>query len=802
VLPLVENELHLGKTTFSVISLIALVVFFSASIPVSAIATVPGTPTGLAAIAVSPTQVNLFWSAPASDGGAAISGYKIEYKTGSFYSTLVENTGQVTTYSHTGMTTGTTYTYKISALNSIGTSTASAEVSVTPTSASTAAAPGAPTGLVASAISPTKIDLTWSAPTSNGGYPITGYKIQYRTGSDQYADLIANTASTTTAFSHNGITAGQLYIYRIYTITSFATSEKSSLEVTVQPKSASASTAPGAPTGLVASAVSATQVNLSWSAPASNGGYPITGYKIEYKKGTGSYLSLASNTANTTVFYSHTGLTTGSSYTYKISAINSIGTSAASVEASATPTTGSAATVPSAPTGLVATAVSATQVNLSWSAPTNGGSAITGYKIEYKSGISTYSVLVANTASTAATYSHTGLTTGTTYTYKISAINSVGTGSTSSEISAVPTATSLPSASTAPGSPSLTASAVSATQVNLSWSTPTNGGSAITWYKIEVKKGTGSFETLVANTASTTTAYSHTGLMAGTVYYYRVSAINSIGTGTSGDASATPKETTTPTLTAIATSPTQISLSWNAPSQTYQQKINGYKIEEKIGGTSFKTIVENTASNPYLINGLITGKPHTYVVSAIFGLGASPRSNEASATPLSTSAPPAGYSATPQQTTVTSTGTKPSTTLKDQQNDFQKKVQQAREELAKKAGKEDSAKAKAARDEAIKANEKAKQDALAARQKLMAEKQAQLNAAKNKTAGQANDNQSAYGKMDPRDTYGKTVNDARAEYEKIANDPKSTQKQKSEAKAAYVKIKTDAKAALNKALGK
>ncbi len=784
---------YLERTPIVSISIIALVLVFVANVPASAIATVPGIPTGLAAVAVSPTQVNLFWSVPASDGGSAITGYKIEYKAGSFYSTLVENTGSVTTYSHTGLTAGTVYTYKISAVNSIGTSTASSEVSVTPSSSSAAVAPGMPTGLAATAISPTQINLSWTAPSNNGGYSITGYKIQYRVGSDQYSDLVANTASTTTSYSHTGITAGQLYLYRVYAITSFATGNPSS-EVSIQPKSVAMSTVPGAPTSPSAIATSATKIDLSWTAPSNNGGYPITGYKIEYKKGTGSYLPLVSNTANTTTSYSHTGLTTGSSYTYKISAISSIGTSTASSEVSATPTTTSAPTVPSAPTGLTATAASATQINLSWTAPSNGGAAITGYKIEYKAGSGSYSVLVANTASTSTTYSHTGLAADTAYTYKISAVNSVGTGTASSEASATPTATSQPSTVTAPGSPSLTATAASATQINLSWTAPSNGGAAITGYKIEVKKGTGSFETLVANTANTSTVYSHTGLTAGTVYYYKVSAINSVGTGTSGDASATPKETLTPTLTAIATSPTQISLSWSAPSQTYQQRINGYKVEEKIGGTSFKTIVENTGVNPYVINGLITGKSHTYVVSAIFGLGASPRSNEASATPLSTSAPPAGYSTTPQQTTP-STSTKPGTVLKEQQSDFEKKVQQAREDLAKKSGKEDSAKAKAARDEAIKLNEKAKQDALAARQKLMAEKQAQLSAAK------SNDGQPV-GKMDPRDVYGKAVNDARVEYEKIANDPNSTQKQKSDAKAAYMKIKTDAKAALNKALAK
>jgi titin len=610
-------------------------------------------------------------------------------------------------------------------------------VSVTPSSSSTAAAPGAPTGLVATAVSPTRIDLSWTAPANNGGYPITGYKIQYKTGSNSYADLVSDTASTATSFSHNGITAGQLYIYRVYAITSFATSTQFSPEALITPKAASASSAPGAPTGLAATAVSSSKIELSWTAPANNGGYPVTGYKIEYKKGTGVYASLVSNTANTTAAYSHTGLVTGTAYTYKVSAINSIGTGTASAEASATPTTASAAVAPGAPTGIIATPVSATQVNLSWSAPSNGGSAITGYKIEYKSGTGAYSVLVANTASASTAYSHTGLTTGTAYTYKVSAINSIGTGTASAEASATPTTASQPSTATAPGSTSLTATPVSATQVNLSWSAPSNGGSAITGYKIEVKKGAGSFETLAANASSTSTTYAHTGLTVGTTYYYRVSAINSIGTGPAGDASATPKETTTPTLTATATSPTQISLSWTAPSQTYQQKINGYKVEEKIG-TKFKTVVENTGSTfAYQINGLATGKPHTYVVSAIFGLGASPRSNEASATPTSTSAPPAGYSAAPPpQTPAKVTGNDPKAALKAQQDELQKKIDQAKEDMKKKPGKEDSAKAIAAREEAKKANEKARQDAIAAKQKALADKQASLKAAQNKTADQ------------------------------------------------------------------
>ncbi|QLH08830.1 hypothetical protein DSQ19_04450 [Candidatus Nitrosotenuis sp. DW1] len=636
-------QVKVGMNRLAVLLLSSVLILVSLHAEVNA-ATVPDAPSGLTVTAVSPTQINLFWSTP-NDGQSSITGYKIEYRVGSgSYSVLVSNTASTsTTYSHTGLTTDQTYTYHVYAINSIGTSASSSEVSATPTSTSSGTNPGAPTGLTAVPASPTQVNLSWSAPSNNGGYQITGYRIEYRVGSSSYTTLVSNTGSLSTAYSHTGLTTGQVYIYRVFTITSFGTSVQPSTEAVAQPQSSSALTVPGAPTGLTAVPVSPTQVNLSWTTPSNNGGSAISGYKIESKSGSGSYSVLVSNTASTSTIYSHTGLVTGTVYTYKVSAVNSIGTGTTSSEVSATPTSSSSATVPSAPTSLIATSVSSTQNNLSWSAPSNnGGYQITGYKIEYRIGSGSYSVLVSNTASTSTAYSHTGLSAGQTYVYRVSAINSIGTSSASAESSTTPSSSNTPSAPTG-----FTAVTASPTQVNLSWSPPSNnGGSAITGYKIEVKKGTGSYETLVANTASTATSFIHTGLTKGTIYYYRVSAINSVGTGPSSDASATPKETTAPALTAIAVSPTSITLSWVPPSQTYKQQITGYKIDEKIGPDAYKTISENTGSTvtTYSITGLTTGKPHTYVVSAFFTLGASPFSNEASATPLSTSAPPQSQS--------------------------------------------------------------------------------------------------------------------------------------------------------------
>ena len=109
-----------------------------------------------------------------------------------------------------------------------------------------------------------------------------------------------------------------------------------------------------------------------------------------------------------------------------------------------------AATAPGAPTGLTATASGSTQINLSWTAPAdNGGRVITGYKIEVSSdSASTWSDLVANTSSTTTTYAHTGLAGATTRHYRVSAINTIGTG-TASNVDSATTGTAANAAPTA-----------------------------------------------------------------------------------------------------------------------------------------------------------------------------------------------------------------------------------------------------------------------------------------------------------------------------------------------------------------
>jgi len=423
-------------------------------------------------------------------------------------------------------------------------------------------------------------------------------------------------------------------------------------------KDVNAATAPQPPTGLASVAVSPTKVVLSWIAPSYNGGSPITGYMIEYKMVPNNYSVLVAKTGNVTT-YTHSPVITGKIYVYRVSAINANGTSGPSDETVASPTSNSGQTVntpPNPPTALTATPVSPTKINLSWNTPSsNGSSAITGYKIERKISSGTYSVLVANTGNTTATYSDTGLTTNTGYTYRVSAINSVSTSDPSNEASATPTPTSVP-ATTKPSPPiGLTASTVSSTQIKLFWKPPSNnGGSPITGYKIEYKNGTNTYSVLSSNVGNVTT-YIQNGLKTGTTYTYRVSALNSMGTSTpSNEALATATKTLTPTgLVATAISPTSITLSWNAPTETYGQSIIGYRIDQKLSSNVFQTKVENskTQTTSYTITGLTTETTYTFVVAAVYsGGGSSNPSNEAFATPTSTSSVTPSTSTPPPST--------------------------------------------------------------------------------------------------------------------------------------------------------
>ncbi|HMC21354.1 MAG TPA: Ig-like domain-containing protein, partial [Thermoanaerobaculia bacterium] len=177
-------------------------------------------------------------------------------------------------------------------------------------------------------------------------------------------------------------------------------------------------TPPTVPTGLATNPVSSSQINLSWNA-STDSGSGVAGYKV-FRGG----VQIGTTAAIT---YSDTGLSPSTTYTYTVSSYDVAGNNSAQCPGvngttqAPPPPPPSDTTPPTVPTGLAATPVSSTQINLTWNASTDSGSGVAGYKI-FRGGSQI-------ATSVATSYSDTGLSPSTTYTYTVSAYDVAGNNS-------------------------------------------------------------------------------------------------------------------------------------------------------------------------------------------------------------------------------------------------------------------------------------------------------------------------------------------------------------------------------------
>ena len=245
---------------------------------------------------------------------------------------IVSGSGQIRTR------TGVTYNHEAKSTHTVvvkaddgngGTDTVTVTITVTDVD-EPPGRPAAPT-VSATAGSTTSLDVTWTAPT-NTGPAIASYDLQYRAGtSGNFTNGPQDETGTSAAI-------GSLAADTSYEVQMRATNAEGDGDWSVAGTGrTTATSAPGAPTGLTATASGTTAINLSWSAPGSTGGSAITGYKIEVSSNGGSsWTNLVANTSNTTTTYAHTGLTAGATRHYRVSAINTNGTGTASNVANAT----------------------------------------------------------------------------------------------------------------------------------------------------------------------------------------------------------------------------------------------------------------------------------------------------------------------------------------------------------------------------------------------------------------------------------------------------------------------------------
>ena len=367
----------------------------------------PNPPTGITATipntATAPLDVTVSFSPSATTGTGTVTGFQL-LRDG----VAVATDGLVTSIDDTAPAGGTTYAYTVKALGTHGNSVASSSSSVT-----TPNTPAQVTGLTVTPVSTSRIDLSWNTPSDNNSL-ISGYKVQISSnGGSSYTDVL--TGNVNTAYQALSLNGNAQYHFKVSAINGVGTGTASDVKNTY--------TMTTTPASLSATPVSEVQINLSWG--ASTG---ASGYKIEYESPTGDgFTTLVNNTGTVGTTYSASGLTTATQYNFKVSGWNNGGTSVASPEASSY-TWG----ILQAPVLDTITRLSPTSLKLDFTAGT-GLPVATGYKIERQTG-SGWIELIADTGNTDVTYTDYVLSSDQSATYRLYAINSIGTSPVSNEL--------------------------------------------------------------------------------------------------------------------------------------------------------------------------------------------------------------------------------------------------------------------------------------------------------------------------------------------------------------------------------
>jgi len=457
--------------------------------------------------------------------------------------------------------------------------------------------PGAPGDLVATVVSPSRVDLAWEGATGS----VDEYRIDQRTGTGPWRE-IERVSAATREYESTGLAAATEYTWRVTACNSVGCSPPSNeATATTHPLP------PGAPGALGATAVSSSQITLSWSAP----GGPIAEYRIERSGGASSGFALVTTVAGTATGHADTGLTPATTYTYRVQACNAGGCSAYSNQASAI----TFPLPPGAPGGIAAAVMSSSRIDLSWNASSG---TVDGYVVERRTGTSSpFAVLDTVAGNTA--YQDDGLAPATSYTYRVRAYNSGGY----SGYSGLASATTLPDPPATPAS--VSATTVSSTAIDVTWSS-VNG--TVSEYRLERRTGAGAFA-LHATLSSTTTSYDDDGLTPATSYGYRVQACNAGGCSAfTGEATATthPLPPGVPgTLTLSTISATRIDLAWGASSGT----VTGYEVERRTGSGAYALIATVAGATTFANTGLSPATTYVYRVRACNPGGCSAYGNEA-----------------------------------------------------------------------------------------------------------------------------------------------------------------------------
>lgn len=551
----------------------------------------PAAPSNLVVTTVDRERLRLDWS----DNSNNESEFRIERRTGSQgFREIAVVPANSTSFTDTGLSPNTTYTYRVLARNLGGVSVYSNEAS----GSTLPDPPGlAPTGLTATAVSSRQIDLAWQDANTNE----TGFKVERKIAGGQFEVVRILIGADITSFSDTGLQPETTYVYRVRAFNVTSDGPPSNEATAATPPDP-----PAAPSNLRAVTVAAGRIDLTWR---DNSG-DEDAFHIERSTDASNFTEIGTTGANVTSF-SDTRVEQNQTYFYRVRARRGPSFSEYSNIAAQDGR-------PTPPTDLRAEAASSTSIALSW---VDNSSNETGFLIERGTDGASF-VQVASVGADVVSYTDRGLTPGTRYFYRVRSSSPQG----NSPYSNIASASTLPAAPAAPSN--LRGEFVSGTQVRLLWQDNSDNEES---FILERSTDGAEFVQITVLEANTT-EYVDGGRDPGSIYFYRVKARSAGGDSPySNTIQVTFPPTAPVNLTAQAINNSQVMLNWTDTSANE----SGFQIERRTGDGPYVRIAQvgpNIVS--YLDGRLSGGETYTYRVRAFNSGGASEWSNEASAATL------------------------------------------------------------------------------------------------------------------------------------------------------------------------
>ncbi|MEI8286103.1 MAG: fibronectin type III domain-containing protein, partial [Actinomycetes bacterium] len=622
------------------------------------------------------------WSAPASDGGSRILGYNVQVNTSAGWVDAIRNTFSSSTSAFvtqwengTRLANGTSYEFRVRAVTSVGVGDASNAISATPRGLASA-----PTSFGISVPTPGHVAINWAAPANNGGFDITGYRIEISSDNTSWRTYASTSSDTATLTMTDVVTgtpfADEIYFFRVRAESSAGAGQTSvSIPVAPQRETQPARTQsvltnnaqptvaftreqsalsaeailidvvarayvagnPVPPSNLLATTSSNNQVTLTWVAPTrtsvSSSIDPITGYRIETSADNGAtWITVTPSTGSTALTYVIDGVTNGVSRLFRVAALSAT-TTGSFASVSITP-----GVIASSPRNFTAVGTGDGSISLTWTAPLNtGGSPILSYVLDYctTASCTASTVIDSGVPASETSYNVTGmLNQQGGITFRLRAITTAGTGDSATVVARTAPQVSAPNALT--GVADVTWEGLS-NQAYLSWSAPTLlYGQTVVGYQYEQSSDGGATWIVLNNLITNTLSTYVQGLTAGTTYQFRVAARTSQGLGLYNYVSVTPTGSATYTGS-IATSPLNLRatvdgaatvlLTWAAPSYTGGLPLLGYRIKYQsttdpaaaVSG-AVNTLVP-AGTTQYRLSGLATGSNYFARVTPVTDVG-------------------------------------------------------------------------------------------------------------------------------------------------------------------------------------